>query len=472
MMKCGEWTEHAAHPHEHIELTIWLHKEHGATGASHDQMSDVAAYCYRNHLSIVRRHEPSRRLVVAGPARQIEHLFGTKVVHRVNGRFGYRTSTVPPQAPNGIQDFISGIFGIDNRPVAKPHFRRLGPSSPPMRDKFSPVEVAKLYNFPPTNIGRQPKISMIELGGGFRMGDLTKYWHVVGLNKGPKVLAVSVDHAHNIPTGDPGGPDGEVALDIEVAGAVAPMAEISVFFAPNTSRGFMDAISDAIHDSTGAPDAISISWGGPEAGWMRSELDEFNRILSEAASLGVTITAASGDNGSDDGVGDSKHHVDFPASSPWVLGCGGTKLISDGEKVYGEVVWGDLAAGGATGGGFSSVWPLPAWQNINAGSRGVPDVSGNADPATGYTVIVDGEETVVGGTSAVAPLWAGLIALMNSNLGRRIGFANPDIYKHRSAFNDITSGSNGAWSGGQGWDACTGLGSPNGMKLLEALRGL
>jgi kumamolisin len=197
-----------------------------------------------------------------------------------------------------------------------------------------------------------------------------------------------------------------------------------------------------------------------------------------AAALGVTITVAAGDDGSTDGG--TGNNVDFPASSPHVLACGGTELDASGATIVSEVVWNELAnKEGATGGGVSNVFALPSWQanahvpapSTSTGGRGVPDVAGDADPTTGYTIRVDGQTTVIGGTSAVAPLWAGLVAVANRQLGTQVGFIQPAIYaaKAASAFNDITVGNNGAFSAGPGWDACTGLGSPIANKLIPFL---
>jgi kumamolisin len=211
-------------------------------------------------------------------------------------------------------------------------------------------------------------------------------------------------------------------------------------------------------------------------------MTSFDQALQTAAALGVTVCCASGDNGSGDGVGDGEAHVDFPASSPFALGCGGTKLTASGNTISSEVVWNE-SSDSATGGGVSDFFPVPDYQNAisipsaNQGGhkgRGVPDVGGDADPATGYQVRVDGQEFVIGGTSAVAPLWAGLIALMNQKLGHPVGFLNPLLYGSLSgngSFQDITKGSNGAYTSKSGWDACTGWGSPNGKDLLSALGG-
>jgi kumamolisin len=288
-----------------------------------------------------------------------------------------------------------------------------------------------------------------------------------------------VDKAKSAPT-NANSADGEVLLDIEVVGAVAPGAKIVVYFAPNTSQGFQDAFTTAIHDATNKPSVISVSWGGAESTWTAQSMIALDSAAQDAAALGVTICAASGDNGSSDGVSDGGNHVDFPASSPNILACGGTSLQSSNGAITSETVWNDGAQGGASGGGFSVQFPLPVWQ-ANAGitppsggGRGVPDVAGDADPDTGYQVLVDGESIVVGGTSAVAPLWSGLIALMNEKLGKPLGFFQPSLYglpSSSGALHDITSGSNGAFSAGPGWDATTGLGSPDGENLLQALSG-
>jgi kumamolisin len=240
----------------------------------------------------------------------------------------------------------------------------------------------------------------------------------------------------------------------------------------------MDAITTAVHDTTNNPSVISISWGAPESSWTQQSAAALDAACQSAAALGVTITVAAGDNGSTDGG--TGNNVDFPASSPHVLACGGTKLVASGSTITSEVVWNELGNNeGATGGGVSNVFAQPTWQaNSNVpgpassqGGRGVPDVAGNADPATGYIIRVDGQSQVIGGTSAVSPLWAGLIALANQQLGTRVGFIQPAIYvaKGAAAFNDITDGNNGAFSAGPGWDACTGMGTPNASKLIPLL---
>jgi kumamolisin len=270
-------------------------------------------------------------------------------------------------------------------------------------------------------------------------------------------------------------------LDLEVAGAMAPGAALVVYFAPNTDRGFLDALSEAVHaDPT--PAVVSISWGGPEDSWTEQARTAFDDALADAAALGVTVTVAAGDNGSADGVQDGAAHADFPAASPHALACGGTSLHARADgTVTSEVVWNGR---GATGGGVSAAFPLPAWQDgvgvpTRAGGggtgRGVPDVAGVADPATGYRVRVDGADQVIGGTSAVAPLWAALVARLVAARGSGLGLLQPRLYAGAAAgtapegFRDITEGDNGDYAAGPGWDACTGLGVPVGTVLRERL---
>jgi len=325
----------------------------------------------------------------------------------------------------------------------------------------------------------------MELGGGSKRRDLQTYFRQLNIPL-PTVTSISVDGGGNHPAVSPDSADGEVDLDIEVAGAIAPGAHIAVYFAPNTDRGFLDAITRATHDSINNPSVISISWGSAEVNWTPQAMQAMDQAFQAAAALGITVCCAAGDGGSSDGVNDGKAHVDFPASSPYALGCGGTRLESTGNTVTSEVVWND-GPNSATGGGVSDVFGLPMWQadakvprsvNDEHIGRGVPDVAGNADPQTGYQIHVDGQNIVLGGTSAVAPLWAGLIALINQQREQSVGYLNPILYQNYSqlvqanALRDITNGNNGAYSAGPGWDACTGLGSPDGANLLKALQAI
>jgi len=399
-----------------------------------------------------------------------------RYVHPERGE--YRGRVGPVYLSAELAPLGTAVLGLDNRPQARTRFRIRPAAAPGI--SYEPPQVGRLYDFPSAEDGSGQTLGILELGGGFSAKDIQAYFSSLGIAT-PEVTAVSVDGASNSPTGDPNGPDAEVLLDIEVAGANAPKAQVLVYFAPNTDAGFVDAVEAALHGPQGKPSIISISWGSAESEWTSQGIQALDQAFQDAAALGVTVCAASGDGGSSDGVTDGLAHVDYPASSQYVLGCGGTRLNAAGGKITSQVVWDDLPNGGATGGGVSDVFPLPTWQagagvppSANRGrrvGRGVPDVSGDADPQTGYSVLVDGQEITVGGTSAVAPLWTGLLALVNQGIGKPVGYINPLLYQKASAaaFYDVVSGTNGAYDAGPGWDACTGWGSPDGAKLLGVL---
>lgn len=446
-------------------------------GANPEDFAEVARFGAEYGLAI--DHEASsmarRTVVLRGTAEQMERAFGVEL-HDYRDRkrkAKFHTFSGRVSVPRPLGDVIEAVLGLDARPIARAHFRFRGRGKRAAAAvSFDPPQVAALYDFPKGVDGTGETIGIVELGGGYMKSDLQQYFPALGL-KTPTVGAISVDGAVNAP-GNPNGADGEVALDIEVAGSIAPGAKIAVYFAPNTEQGFVDAVTTAVHDTTNRPQVISISWGGPESGYSSQGMAALNSACESGAALGVTITVAAGDSGSTDGVSDGQNHVDFPASSPYVLACGGTRLTASGTTIQSEVVWNDGASGGATGGGVSAVFPLPSWQ-ANAGvpggtMRGVPDVAGDASPRSGYKILVDGQQEVVGGTSAVAPLWAALIALVNQQKGAPAGFVNPALYKDSGAFHDITKGNNGAYSAGPGWDPCTGLGSPVGTAVATALK--
>lgn len=450
-------------------------------GADPNDVAKVESFAHESGLTIVDSSVPKRRVVLSGPAEAISKAFGAQVAcYKVNTTgASYRGRTGPLTIPAELESAVIAVLGIDNRPTAKPHIRIRPAQAAAV--SYTPPQVAALYNFPGGLTGAGQTVAIIELGGGYSTADLQTYFNQLGVQE-PSITAVSVDGGQNSPGSQA---DGEVMLDIEVVGSIAPGANIAVYFAPNTDQGFIDAITDAVHDTTRKPSVISISWGGPEDGWTQQAQTAMNAALQDAATLGVTVTVASGDNGSTDGNTDGKLHVDFPAASPYALTCGGTTLNGSGSTISSETVWNETAKNeGATGGGVSTVFALPSYQSsanvpvqpqTNFVGRGVPDVSGGADPSTGYQVTVSGQSIVVGGTSAVAPLWAALVALLNQQLGTPVGFLNPKLYPlGESVFRDITSGNNddsglGYYSAATGWDACTGLGSPNGTALLNAL---
>jgi kumamolisin len=451
-------------------------------------------------LQVTAVHVTTRRVKVAGTLGDLSSTFGT-TLRQVSspapggrGRVTHRYREGPLFLPSALAGVVTAVLGLDTRPQAQPRFRIRGDAGPGAAaapgTSYPPNQVADIYNFPAGTTGAGQTIAVIELGGGFTTSDLDAYFGSLGIAV-PSITAASVDGASNNPA-DASEASVEVNLDIDVIGAVAPGAAQVVYFAPNDGdQGFVDAISDATQ-ATPAPIAISISWGQSEDSWTAQGMSAMNQAMSDAAALGITVCVAAGDNGSSDGVNDGQVHVDFPASSPYALGCGGTKLLADPATgvVSSEVVWNELAAGeGAGGGGVSDHFALPFWQadagvgpratagTTDAGGRGVPDVAGNADPVTGYQIYAGGKAQVVGGTSAVAPLWSALIARLAQAAGQRFGLLQPLLYAGISpgtdvpGFRDITTGNNGAYAAGPGWDSCSGLGVPDGTALLTRLQG-
>jgi len=457
---------------EPIQVTVVLRRRDGSIDQDLALVQNFAAH---HGLTVVSQSAPARNVILSGTPAALEQAFGTRLAmfHVASTGVTYRGRTGSVLIPAELEPAVLAVLGLDSRPIAKPHFRVAAHATP--AGALSPIQVAQLYSFPAGRTGAGQTVAIIELGGGYRTEDLDAYFSSLGL-KTPSVSAVPVDGAANQPGSDA---DGEVMLDIEVVGAIAPKAAIAVYFAPNTDQGFFDAVTAAAHDSARKPSVISISWGASEDSWTAQARDSLNAAFQDAASLGITVTVASGDDGSADGLPDGKVHVDFPSSSPFVLSCGGTRLNAKAGKIASEVVWNETASKeGATGGGVSRYFALPSYQSNAAVpkhpetgfvGRGVPDVAGDADPNTGYIVRVNGAQAVIGGTSAVAPLWAALAALANEGSAARVGYWNAALYKAPAgSFHDILTGNNGFYHARAKWDPCTGLGTPIGSSLAKA----
>ena len=440
-------------------------------------------------LEVIAVHPATRRIKVAGIVGELSRAFGVTLrLVTSTGPGGqvvtHRYREGPVYVPAALDGVVLAVLGLDTRPQFRAHFRPRAAAA--QGTSYPPNQVADIYQFPAGTTGAGQTIAVIELGGGFSTSDLDAYFGGLGIAV-PAISAVGVDGASNAPGSDPTGADVEVALDIDVIGAAAPGATQIVYFAPNHGdQGFVDAISEAAQASP-APVAISISWGQSEDSWTAQGRAAMDAAMSDAAALGITVCVAAGDNGSGDAVKDGQVHVDFPASSPYALACGGTKLLADPATgaISSEVVWNETASNeGAGGGGVSDHYPLPSWQG-NAGvparsggssggsggssgssgipgfsgssgfsGRGVPDVAGNADPTTGYQIYSGGQAQVVGGTSAVAPLWAALVSRLAEATGQRFGLIQPALYAGVTpgadvpGFRDITSGNNGAYAAG------------------------
>jgi kumamolisin len=474
-------------------------------GASVEDLNLVEKFAQKHNLFVAGRHAGSRSIVLKGKLGNLLDAFPTDLhmYHHSSGTYRGRRGEI--HIPKELDGVLTGVFGFDTRPKHRaPHLHKsMAQREDPQIEGMTPVDFAKRYGFPEKFNGVKldgsgQTIAIIELGGGYRSSDLNAYFQKVGVSA-PSVVSVAIDNAGNDPSTQDSA-DGEVMMDIEIAGAVAPNARIVVYFAPGQGdQGFLDAISAAIFDKERKPGVISISWGIPEDDLDDQALDSYHELFLAAARIGITVCVATGDHGvaclSAD-QWDGKIHVSHPSSDDLVLACGGTQ-IDERDR---EVVWNDgtpfdkMVRGGdgwASTGGISPYFRVPLYQQglklpqslavasdwtgpEDKSGRGLPDI---AMSATNYFTRVDGLETTAGGTSAVAPLMSALVALLNQAKQKNVGFLNPFLYANadKDIFQDVAEGNNGiagtveGYSSKTGWDACTGLGVPRGTSILNRL---
>jgi kumamolisin len=440
-----------------------------------------------------------------GTVAAVERAFGVSMVEMDHQRGRYRATIGTASVPDELREIVQSALGLNTRPCAK---RRKVHHENTITPYWTVREMANAYGFPADLRAERQSLALIELGGGYHEEDLQRFFASLGMSM-PSIRWVAVDGVQNLPASADevrqflevvegkrkisevpedvlGAAQStvEVTMDIELAAALAPGAEIVVYMAPNTEQGIYNAVSQAISDTNALPSSISISWGEPETGVSEAYLTSVDEVLREAAILGVTVCASSGDEGAMNGSSDGKPTVNFPASSPHVLSCGGSSAkLASGESLS-ESAWDCTVHGvhGATGGGVSRHFEAPPWQQehrvplspTGSSGRGVPDVAGPADPHRGCAIVVGGERCSSAGTSAVAPLWAALVACINTTLNARCGFVTPTLYRlakqGTTPFREITKGSNGFYEAGAGWNPCTGLGSPRVQRLIESLR--
>lgn len=368
-----------------------------------------------------------------------------------------RSAEIHPGAKAGVHSYVHYA-----RLRAKPYFKMaragLKPRSATGAGPWSVPDLCNAYAWP-TGLAGGGVIAIVELGGGWLQSDMDQFFATIGPNAGPQITDVSVDGTKNTPNPDPKGADGEVALDIQVAAAAYYVATgkpavIRVYWAQDIAAAVRAATADGC-------DVCSISWGSDEANWGAKAADEMEQAAADATAAGMVVFAASGDNDASDG-GPTPANVDVPSSCPHVIGCGGTTKTPTSETVWNNDP--GNPSGSGTGGGFSTLFkPMPSWQLGAPHGRGrlVPDVAANADPDTGYNVFLHGAPATIGGTSAVAPLYAGLFAAF----GNKLGFVTPTLWERQTCFNDITQGDNGMYRALPGPDPCTGIGSPIGTKI-------
>ena len=514
-----------ANPHATIEVTLKLRRIHAlpdvdafsgtqmtrdelasAHGASADDIKAVTDAFTKFGLTVVSTNAATRSVVLSGSVEAMQSAFQVKLMNYAHQTGDYRGRVGFIQVPAEVSQIVEGVFGLDDRRVAR---RRRQPTNghSHVRDTasipaawYTPPQLAKHYNFPAGD-GAGQVIGLLEFGGGFFHNDLNNFCRLAGTQV-PAVKTVSVD---GISTTARDGAEGEVMLDVEIVAGACPKSTIVVYFAHWSERGWVSILDAVIQDKANDPGVLSISWGAPEDTnvWSKSGIRQINEALKEAALLGITVCVASGDDGSSDADLDGHAHVDFPTSSPYVLSVGGTTIPRKGATSP-DVVWFEGTGlrdtnGGSTGGGISTVIQRPAWQSgihltsVNPGAisgRVVPDLSANADwNASPYLLVVDNGAQGNGGTSAASPLVASLIALINEHRSpaKRVGYVTPLLYRAPAGTasgptvgtlgcTDVTTGNNttahvGGYSAAAGYDAVSGWGTPNGVKLLAALAG-
>jgi kumamolisin len=456
-----------------------------AYGANQDDIAAIRAFAKQHSLTIKKVSVSARTVDVQGTVGALSRAFAVELVQCRTADTTFRGREGPVYIPTDIAGIVRGVFGLDNRPQVSPRCLELvdggGGWMQTMLGVRSARDIAQLYSFPRDLDGSGQCVASVEFGGGYRLRDINSYFQQT-LGISPPAIAAVPAGTRNSPTWNLESADAEVSLGIQTLGAIAPAAKIRVYFARNSERGFLRAINQAIHDDVNRPSVIKISWGKSESSWTASALRNINDTFRSAATLGITVCCAAGNDGCADGATDGLVHADFPASSTYALACGGTHVHTERGKIVKESVWNSKL--GSTGGGVSDFFELPSWQlgfqvppspNPSAHEgRGVPDVSAAADPAIGCRVLVNGRQTVLGGTSAAAALWAGLAVLLNQKLGQPVGWLTPLLYQKlgkdsAKGFRDIVTGDNGVYAARTGWDPCTGLGSPNGDALLNIL---
>jgi len=455
----------------------------------------VQSFAGAHGLRVAATNSERRTIVLNGSARHMSKAFGVTLRLQQIGGVTYRSHRGALKVPKELAGIVTGVFGLDNRPVAKRPGRQSFP--PPESDKPPPVNAntrppkhfRQLYQFPTGATGKGESIAVLEFGGGFEPRRLKHALTQLGV-AASKVVVREISPGANLPVNLPGklSPDAEVYMDLEILASVAPGATLVVYFGENSSRGWIETLHAAIFDKKYRPSVISISWGQAEENWDPQTVSAIDHALKLAALAGITVCCSSGDRGVFEAG--KPYTVAYPASSVFALACGGTQLDPLKAETRRESVWNQSEAGLASGGGISSLFNRPVFQRSHRvpahaatqkPGRGIPDVAANASSATGYLIIADGTPMSLGGTSAAAPLWAGLVACLNQALRRRIGYLTPLLYTgkpdaaNNGALRSIRIGDNQldgrqGYRARKGWDACTGLGSPHGVNLLAWLR--
>lgn len=457
-------------------------------GTTDDYIGVVTDWATLNNLTIVDIQRGGATIKLLGTAGQYNTLFNINLEDITDGDRVYISHAGKLTIPNDIDNVVESIAGLDNS-LTFTHDAVVSNSISPAIDPTlisspTPLDLARAYQFPRTVGNNQSQgagacVAIVELGGGWTTQNLTSTFSRIGLSN-PTVVDVSVDGGVNNPSD--AGASSEVMLDIYCVGSIIPSGKTVVYFAPNTFQGFIDCVIAATNDNINNPSAIGISWLSQESSWSSQLRTSFDSAFQAAIVKGITTFVASGDFGAQAVGGSPNYTVAYPASSPYVVSCGGTLItINNDYTIASEIVW-KSGTSYATGGGLSGVYSVPSWQlgfssklypsgtvnNLTA--RGIPDISAMSDS---YSFFYSSSNSfgTFGGTSASSQLLAGMMGRINAYSNQRIGFINSTVYGAPTAFNDITLGNNAApasvgYSATVSWDACTGLGSPIGTAIL------
>jgi len=433
-----------------------------------DEVNKVSSFLASSGLKVTSVSGNRQVVDFTGSASELQSAFHTNLgaYTDTTTNKAYFANDAAPQLPKDVADVTAAVIGLNNHATrvhqsvtkkgkGKGKGHKAAPSG------YGPADLNGAYNTAPLNAdGTGQNVGVWEFDG-YQADNITTYDQQYSLDA-TAPQTVSVDGANY--DSQPGEGQIEVELDIEVIHAIAPKAAQFVYEAPNTDAGETDMANQIVSDAK--VNTVSISWGACEAARDNAEMTAVDQAFAQGNAQGIGFYSASGDDGSADctrSTGDTGDAVDFPASSPSVTGVGGTNL---------DAASGDETAWDGSGGGTSTVFDKPAWQTSDGDKRTVPDVSSDADPNSGYAVYSAGQWITVGGTSAAAPMWAGFSALYGQAKGSPLGGANAALYgTGGTGFNDVTSGSNGSFSAGPGYDQVTGLGTYNAGDLYTALSG-
>ncbi len=466
-------------------------------GADPDHLKAVEGFAKENGLRVESSSLLRRSVVLTGSTEAFATTLGVVLQRYKEKHRQYTSHTGPIYVPKALSPIIESILGLDERPLKREVV--LMPKG--KIDFMTAAQVATAYSFPPDTDGDGQKLGIVLPGCGMEMASVEDHFKHAGLPM-PQIKLVSVLGGTNQPSSrddvslvlsvfsgkttlnaesmaafSRGMNTIESNMDVIVAGSFAPKALILVYAAPDSHQGAFHALAHATTDP-GHPAVISCSWSSIESAYEPALIKTMNTLFQLAALQGITLCFSSGDDGDGTLWGLAKTPtVHYPASSPYVLACGGTSLRAAGAK-FTEVSWNEKAGKMrmASGGGYSVANPRPTWQKRAtqaAGGRGVPDVAAKADVQGGYEMDASGLTFTMGGTSAATPMWAALATRLNQAMGVNVGMLGPLFYdkRFRGAFRQMLTSDNGAYKVAPGWNPVTGWGSPNGVELLRALRG-